>query len=119
MSLAAAPLMASAEVGAEARWLRRIASDLMQADSVERCAGTTGVDQFVLIEHGTWPLRSKPCTTIPKAMDLTAEGEAQRLRLALSDRAPERRKPMPNSARIRLRLHALEAFLSAYPPGEL
>ena len=76
MSLAAAPLMVLAEVCAEARRLRRIANDLTQADSVERCAGTTGVDQFVLIERGTWPLRSKPRTAIPKAMDPTAEGEA-------------------------------------------
>jgi len=58
---------------------------------VERGEGTTGVDQFVLIERGKWPLLSKQCTAIAKAMDLTAEGKAQLLLLALSDKAPERR----------------------------
>jgi hypothetical protein len=72
---------------------------LTQADSVERCEGTTGVVKFVLIERGTWPLLSKPCTAIATAMDLIAEGEAQLLLGALVDRAPERRKPMPHSAR--------------------
>jgi hypothetical protein len=119
MSLAAAPLLASAEVCAEARQLRRIASDLTPADRVERCAGTTGVDQFVLIERGKWPLLSKPCTAIAKAMDLTAACDAQLLLLALIDGAPERREPMPHSARISLRLHACEAFLTAYLQGEL
>ena len=119
MSLSAAQLMASAEVCAEARRPRRVASDLTQADLVERCEGTTGVDQFVRIERGKWPLLSKPCTAIAKAMDLTAEGEAQLLRLARIDRAPERRKPMPHSASIGLRLHAFAAFLTAYPQGKL
>ena len=119
MSLSAAQLIASAEVCAEARRLRRVASDLTQADIVERCEGTTGVDQFVLIERGKWPLLSKPCTAIAKAMDLTAEGEAQLLLLARIDRAPERRKPMPHSASISLRLHAFAAFLTAYPQGKL
>jgi hypothetical protein len=32
------------EVCAEARRLRRVASDLTQADIVERCEGTTGLD---------------------------------------------------------------------------
>jgi hypothetical protein len=52
-------------------------------------------------------------------MDLTAEGEAQLLLLACIDRAPERRKPIPHSARISLRLHAFEAFLTVYPQGKL
>jgi hypothetical protein len=119
MSLSAVQLMASAEVCAEARRPRRVASDLTQADSVERGEGTTGVDQFVRIERRNWPLLSKPCTAIAKAMDLTAEGEAQLLRLARIDRAPERRKPMPHSASISLRLHAFEALLTAYPQGKL
>jgi hypothetical protein len=92
---------------------------LTQASIVERCEGTTGVDQFVLIERGKWPLLSKQCTAIAKAMDLTAEGEAQLLLLALIDRAPEHRKPMPHSTGIRLRLHAFGAFLTAYPQGKL
>jgi hypothetical protein len=119
MSLSAAQLMASAEVCAEARRLRRVASDLTQADIVERCEGTTGVDPFVRIERGKWPLLSKRCTAIAKAMDLTAEGEAQLLRRARIDRAPERRKPMPHSASIGLRLHAFAAFLTADPQGKL
>jgi hypothetical protein len=119
MSLAAAQLMASAEVCAEALRPRRVASDLTQADIVERCDGTTGVDQLVLIERGKWPLLSKPCTAMAKAMDLTAAGEAQLLRLALIDRALERRKPMPHSTRIDLRLHAFAAFLTAYLQGDL
>ena len=52
MSLAAAPLLASSEVCAEARRLRRVASDLTQANLVARCEGTTGVDQFVRMERG-------------------------------------------------------------------
>jgi hypothetical protein len=44
MSLSAAQLMASAEVCAEARRLRSVASDLTQADIMERGEGTTGVD---------------------------------------------------------------------------
>lgn len=52
MSLSAAQLMALAEVCAEARRLRRVARDLTQADIVERCEGTTGLDQFVRIERG-------------------------------------------------------------------
>ena len=119
MSLSAAQLMASAEVCAEARWPRSVASDLTQADLVERGEGTTGVDQFVRIERGKWPLLSKRCTAIAKAMDLPAEGEAQLLRLARIDRAPERRKPMPHSASIGLRLQAFAAFLTAYPQGKL
>jgi hypothetical protein len=115
MSLFAAQLMASAEVCAEALRRLKVANDLTQADIVERSEGTTGVDQFVLIERGKWPLLSKPCTAIAKAMDLTAAGQAQLLLLALIDRALERRKPMPHSARINLRLHAFEAFLTAYP----
>jgi hypothetical protein len=86
---------------------------LTQADLVERGEGTTGVDQFVRIERGKWLLLSKRCTAIAKAMDLTAEGEAQRLRLARIDRAPARRKPMPHSASISLRLQAFAAFLTA------
>jgi hypothetical protein len=91
---------------------------LTQSDLVERCEGTTGVDQFVRIERGKWPLLSKPCTAIAKAMDLIAEGEAQLLLLARIDRAPERRKPIPHSASISLRLHAFAAFLTAYPQGK-
>jgi hypothetical protein len=116
MSLSAAQLMASAEVCAEARRPRRVASDLTQADLVERGEGTTGVDQFVRIERGKWPLLSKQCTANAKAMDLTAEGEAQllrRARIARIDRAPARRKPMPHSASISLRLQAFAAFLTA------
>jgi hypothetical protein len=119
MSLFAAQLIASAEVCADARRRLRVASDLTQVDIVERSEGTTGVDQFVLIERGKWPLLSKQCTAIAKAMDLTAACEAQLLRLALIDRAPERRNPMPHSARIDLMLHAFEAFLTAYLHGEL
>ena len=119
MSLSAAQLMASAEVCAEARRLRSVASDLTQADSVERGEGTTGVDQFVRIERGKWPLLSKPSTAIAKAMGLTAEGNAQLLRRALIDRAPERRTPMPHSASISLRLHAFAAFRTAEPQGKL
>jgi hypothetical protein len=118
MSLSAAQLIASAEVCADARRLRRVASDLTQVDIVERSEGTTGVDQFVRIERGKWPLLSKPCTAIATAMDLTAAGEAQLLWPALIDRAPERRKPMPHSASISLRLHAFAAFLTAYPQGK-
>jgi hypothetical protein len=85
---------------------------LTQADIVERSEGTTGVDQSVLIECGKWPLLSKPCTAMAKAMDLTAAGEAPLLLLARTDRALQRRKPVPHSARIDLRLHAFEAFLT-------
>lgn len=77
MSLSAAQLIALAVVCAEALRLRRVASNLTQADIVERCEGTTGLEQFVLIERGKWPLVLKQCTAIAKAMDLTAEGEAQ------------------------------------------
>ena len=55
---------------------------------MERCEGTTGVDQFVRIERRKWPLLSKPCTAIAKAMDRTAEGEAQLLLRARSDETP-------------------------------
>lgn len=119
MSLSAAQRMASAEVCAEARRLRSVASDLTQSDIVERCEGTTGVDPFVRIERGKWPLLSKPCTAIAKAMDLTTEGEAQLLLRARSDRAPERRKPMLHSASISLRRQAFAAFLTADPQGRL
>jgi hypothetical protein len=119
MSLSAGPLIASAEVCAEARRPRSVASDVMQADIVERGEGTTGVDPFVRIECGKWPLLSKECTAIAKAMDLTAEGEAQLLLLARIDRAPERRKRMPHRARISLRLQAFAALLTAYPQGKL
>jgi hypothetical protein len=118
MSLSAAQLMASAEVCAEARRPRSVASDLAQGDIVERCEGTTGVDQFVCIERGKWPLLSKRCTAIAKAMDLPVEGEAQLLLRARSDRAPARRKPMLHNASIGLRLHAFAAFLTAYPQGK-
>ena len=118
MSLSAAQLMASAEVCVEVRRLRSVASDLTQADSVERCEGTTGVEQIVRIERGKWLLLSKRCTAIAKAMDLTAAGEAQLL-LARIDRAPERRKPMPYSASIGLRLYAFAALLTVYPQGKL
>ena len=110
--------MASVEVCAEARRPRKVASDVTQADIVERCEGTTGVDSFARIERRKWPLLSKPCTAIAKAMDLTAAGEAQLLRLAIIDRAPERWKPMPHSASIGLRPHAFAAFLTAYPQGK-
>jgi hypothetical protein len=113
MSLSAAQLIAAAEVCAEALWPRRVASDWTPADSVERGEGTTGVDQFVRIERGKWPLLPKPCTAIAKAMDLPAEGEAPPLLRARIDRAPERRTPMPHSASIGLRLHAFAAFLTA------
>jgi hypothetical protein len=119
MSLSAGQLMASAEVCAEARRPRSVAGDLAQGDIVERCEGATGVDQFVCIERGKWPLRSKLCTAIAKAMDLPVEGEAQLLLRARSDRAPERRKPMLHNARIGLRLHAFAAFLTADPQGKL
>jgi hypothetical protein len=119
MSLFAAQLMASAEVCAEARRRLRVARDLTQADIVERSEGTTGVDQFVRIERGKWPLLSKPCTAMAKAMDLTAAGEAPLLRLAVIDRALERREPMPHRARIDLRRQAFEAFLTASLQGEL
>jgi hypothetical protein len=92
---------------------------LAQGDIVERCEVTTGVDQFVHIGRGKWPPLSKPCTAIAKVMDLPAEGEAQLLLRALIDRAPERRKPMPHSARISLRLHAFAAYLTAYLQGRL
>jgi hypothetical protein len=111
--------MASAEVCAEALQRLSLASDLTQADIMEHVKGPTGVEQFVRIERGTWPLLSQPCTAIAKAMDLTAAGEAQRLRLARSDRAPERRKPMPHSARIDLRLPAFAACLTADLQGKL
>ena len=113
MSLSAVQRIASAEVCAEARRLRRVASDLTQSDIVERCEGTTGVDQFVRIERGKWPLLSKPCTAIAKAMDRTAEGEVQLRQRARIDRAPERWKPMPHSASIGLRPHAWAAFRTA------
>ena len=86
---------------------------------MERGEGTTGVDQFVRIERGKLPLLSKRCTAIAKAMDLCAEGEERLLRRARIARAPERRKPMPHSASIGLRLQAFAAFLTAEPQGKL
>jgi len=74
MSLSAVQLITSAEVCAKARRLLRLASDLTQAGIVERSAGTAGVDQISLIERGKWPMLSKQCTTIAKALDLTDEG---------------------------------------------
>jgi hypothetical protein len=86
---------------------------------MEHSKGPTGVEQFGLIAREEWPLLSKPCTAIAKAMDLTAADEAELLLLALIDRAPERRKPMPHSARIDLRLQAFEACLTADLQGKL
>ena len=117
MSLCAAQLIAPAEVCAEELRPRRVASDLTQADLVERGEGTTGADQFVLIERGKWPLLSKPCTAIAKAMDLTAEGEAQLLLLALIDRAPERQAHAAQRQN-QSQVHAFAAFLTAYPQGK-
>jgi hypothetical protein len=118
VSLSAAQLMASAEVCAETRRRLRVASDLTQADIVDHSNGPTGVDPCVLIERGRWPLLSKQSTGIATAMDLTAAGEAQRLLLTMIDRAPERWKPMPHSARIELRLPAAGVFLTADLQGK-
>jgi hypothetical protein len=71
----------------------------------------------VRLERRKWPLLSKPCTAIAKAMDLTAEGEAQLLLRARIDRAPERQKPMPHGVSISLGLHAFGAFLVRIPAG--
>ena len=92
---------------------------MAQANIVEWCEGTTSLDPFVRIERGKWPLLSKHCPDIAKAMDLTAACETQLLLRARSDRAPERRKPMLHNASIGLRLHAFAAFLTAYPQGKL
>jgi hypothetical protein len=105
--------------GAETLRRLRVVRDLTQAEIVERSEGTTGVDQFVRIERGKWPLRLKPCTAMAKAMDRVAAGQAPLLLLPLINRALERRKPIPHRARIDLRRQAIEAFLTTYLPGKL
>ena len=83
MSLSNAQPIASAEVCGEAPLRLRVASDLTQADTVERSEDATGMDQFVRIERVTWPLLSKQCTAVAKAIDLIAESETQFLLPAL------------------------------------
>lgn len=115
MSLSAAPLIASAEGCGEALRLLRVAGDLTQAGIVERSEGTIGVDQISLIERGKRPMLSKQCAAIAKALGRTDKDEAQLMLLGLTDRAPERLKPSLRRAGLGLRLHAFEAFLTAYP----
>jgi hypothetical protein len=111
--------MASAEVCAEALRRLSVARDLTQADLGGPSKGPPGVEPFGRRARGNWPRLSTPCTAIATAMDLTAAGAAPRRPLALLDRAPARRTPMPHNARIELRLQAFEVFVTAALQGRL
>ena len=77
------------------------------------------MDQVSRIERGKRPILSKQCMAMAKALGLTDEEDTQRMLLALRDRVPARLKPILRKARLDIRWHAFEVFLTAYPQDKL
>jgi hypothetical protein len=102
MPVSVSQLIVSADTAGDTLQRIRATKDLTQADTMACAEGSIGVDQIPLVGRGKRPMAPKHCVAVAQALCLTGAQAAQRMPLALINRAPE-----AHTAPVRALAHAV------------